>query len=429
MIDDHQIQAWVQRHLTDARDRIQIALALQRLRNQDQVRECQGYVLTLVNGQRSRSTILEFIRSAQRIALQRPQGRLVDITPQEALAWNNTKRYPHAMPRPDQPWPKENEARWRVVTHESRQESQDALIRFYRYAYQTAGMTPSQANERAQALIAPPVGLDPLPRAHRQQRPDPRPEDWNKLLAALEERHYPLEAIRDMWRFVIRVMMTQGNRLPALTRAPLSSLKLQLQSGRGHIDKIRGPRNKPNPTLHLDAEALAAGAVWMQSHPFRDHPDPPLLIAPKAALQGVCRPIYPSAIVRFLNQLGQRAALPFPMGSRAFRYYGHDQGATAGLSAHHLNLKFGRSPSSNESRHYVRFSEWRVVELMRRIRGLPDDSEQRCPGCRRLLNADQPACTSPGCPRAGQAPVTNNTELLADLGITLHRHEANPAKA
>ncbi|MHB1262111.1 MAG: hypothetical protein ACYC2H_10410 [Thermoplasmatota archaeon] len=427
MIDEAQIREWVAKHIPNPADRRQIANAMTRLRSPVHVREAQAYLLFLVNGRRSRGYILYFLRAAQRLGLQCPDGRLIDATPQQVLAWNNTLRYPFILPRVGKPWPKDDEGAWEDCTHETREYHRDVLLRFFRHGYLAAGATPEQAQRRAHALVAPPEAV-PLPRAPRMARPDPRPEDWLKLLHALEQRPFQLEAIRDMWRFVLRVLMTEGNRAPALVNARLSHLKLELESSQARIEKVRGPRNKPNPTLRLDESARAAGAVWAKSHPFKDQDDPPLLISPDAASKGVCNPTNGQAIHAFLSRLGNRAELTFTVGTRAFRYYGHDEQATAGRSKHEMDLKFGRRRSSEESHRYVRFSEWRVKELMRRVRGL-QDNERRCPGCRRVLDAGDPTCTTVNCPHAGTSPAVNNTELLGDLGITLHNLETKGVRS
>lgn len=425
MIDEAQIRQWVAKHIANPADRSQIANGMTRLRSPAHVREAQAYILFLVNGRRSRGYILYFLRAAQRLGLQ-CTGRLLDATPKQALAWNNTLRYPTPLPRLGRPWPKEGEGTWETVSHETREYHRDVLLRFFRHGYVTAGATEEQATQRARSLLAP-VEAVTLPRAPKMARPDPRPEDWLKLLQTVEQRPFQLEALRDMWRFVIRVLMTEGNRAPALVHARLSDLKFEVD-GRARIDKVRGPRNKPNPTLRLDEAARAAGAVWVRSHPFKEEGDPPLLVAADAAAKGICKPTNGLAIHSFLSRLGQRAGLSFTVGTRAFRYYGHDEQATAGNSKHQMDLKFGRSRSSEESRRYVRFSEWRVKELMRRVRGL-QDTERRCPGCRRVLDADNPTCLSINCPQAGQRPATNNTELLADLGLTLHNLETNGVRS
>ncbi len=426
MIDEAQVRQWVAKHIPNAADRSQIANAMLRLRSPTHVREAQAYILFLVNGRRSRGYILNFLRAAQRLGLQCPDGRLLDATPEQALAWNNTLRYPFKLARLGEPWPKDDEGRWEDVSHELREDHRDVLMRFFRRGYVAAGATPEQALERARNLLVPAEAVV-LPRRPKMNRPDPRPGDWLTLLQAVEDRPFPLEAIRDMWRFAIRVLMTEGNRAPALINARLSDLKLEVAGG-ARIDKVRGPRNKPNPTLRLDDAARAAGAVWAKSHPFKDDGDPPLLIAADAAAKGICKPTNGQAIHAFLSRLGRRAELPFTVGTRAFRYYGHDEQATAGKSKHDMDLKFGRSRSSEESRRYVRFSEWRVKELMRRVRGL-QDTERRCPGCRRALDQDNPTCLTINCPNAGERPTTNNTELLADLGITLHNLETKGVRS
>jgi len=427
MIDDAQIRTWVAKHIPNPADHRQIANAMTRLRSPLHVREAQSYILFLVNGRRSRGYILHFLRAAQRLGLQCPDRRLIDATPEQGLAWNNVLRYPFKLPRVGEPWPKDGEGTWETVSHELREYHRDVLMRFYRHGYMAAGATAEQALQRARALLVPKEAV-PLPRAPKIARPDPRPEDWLKLLHAIEERTFPVEALRDMWRFVIRVLMTEGNRAPALVGARLSDLNLELEGGRARIEKVRGPRNKPNPTLRLDDAARAAGAVWAKSHPFKEDGDPPLLVAADAAAEGICMPTNGFALHSFLSRLGKRAGLAFTVGTRAFRYYGHDEQATSGRSKHEMDLKFGRMPGSQESRRYVRFSEWRVKELMRRVRGL-HDTERRCPGCRRLLDAENPACTTINCPHAGKQPPTNNTELLAELGITLHNLEAKGVRS
>lgn len=420
MSDADEIQTWCRTHLRRQPRWEQISNALSRLRNMEQVAECQSYVLLLANGQRDHISFVSFLRAATRLALQFPEGCFRDVTAQQLLDWNNTREYPTPLPRVGEPWPLPGEGHWVAVTEKQRRVQQKYILRFLVHVMEDAGEPVGQARARLEPMVKPQEGLEELTSGHTPHRADPTPEHWQRLLDLVETKHFEYEPMRHQLRFALRVLLSQGNRAPALTRAKVSSLQLEVDQAQARIKRASVPRMKSNPTLVLNDEARAAGALWLEHHPFADDEDAPLLVNGRHAMQGRCTAMDGGALSYWVKRLGEEAGLPFPIGVRTFRYYCHDEAATSGASQRELELRFGRAPGSDELRRYIRFTPARAIEAMKRIRGITTTGHNRCHACRAALAPETQACMAHGCPAASPSggPVSP-AEQLGSLGLLL----------